>query len=106
MHCACNCHDRNRACRQALPPPQPPPNCPPPAAPQAATNEPKLAGHEDPWLALDKLQHFIFCAAVTAAGYVAARGAERLRRHRLALGCGAGVAAGLLKEVGDVVGVS
>lgn len=41
---------------------------------------------------------------MTAGGYLAARTHERLRRHRLALGCAAGVAAGVLKEVGDVLG--
>lgn len=59
---------------------------------------------DDPWLAPDKLQHFLFCAAVTAAGYLAARAHERLRRHRLTLGCAAGVAAGVLKEAGDILG--
>lgn len=78
--------------------------CRSPAAPPLPTTKLAVQG-EDPWLALDKLQHFLFCFAVTAAGYLAARARERLRRHRLPLGCAAGVVAGILKEVGDVLGL-
>lgn len=75
-----------------------------PAAQPATLGTAPPGPPDDPWLAPDKLQHFLFCAAVTAAGYLAARAHERLRRHRLTLGCAAGVAAGVLKEVGDVLG--
>jgi len=62
-------------------------------------------GWDDPWLAVDKLQHFAFCFAVTAAAYWVAAKSASLRRHRLAAGCFAGVAAGLVKELGDVLKV-
>ncbi|KAL4420406.1 hypothetical protein ABPG75_010062 [Micractinium tetrahymenae] len=58
---------------------------------------------EDPWLAPDKAQHFAFCFACTAAGYLLARRSSSLREHRLAIGAAVGVAAGVLKEVGDVL---
>ena len=61
---------------------------------------------EDPWLALDKAQHFAFCFAITAVAYKAARWREPLRPYRLLLGCAAGVAAGLLKELGDFLQVT
>lgn len=78
----------------------------PPLLLSAGCLPPKLASpHPDPWLAPDKFQHFAFCFAVTAAGYWAARRYERARRLRLALGCAAGVVAGVLKEVGDVLQV-
>ena len=76
----------------------------------------KLAA--DPWLAADKAQHFAFCLAVTAGAYLLPatrrgggsgddQGRTTLLRHRtrLLLGVGAGVAAGVLKEVGDVLQV-
>ena len=56
---------------------------------------------DDPWLARDKVEHFAFCLAITVCAYQAARWREPLRRYRLLLGCAAGVAAGLLKELGD-----
>ena len=56
---------------------------------------------DDPWFAVDKAEHFAFCVAITACAYQAARWREPLRRYRLLLGCAAGVAAGLLKELGD-----
>lgn len=84
---------------QTLLPPPPPPL-------GAGAAQAKLAlPHEDPWLAPDKFQHFAFCFAVTAVGYWAARRHERARRLRLALGCATGVAAGVLKEIGDVLQV-
>lgn len=87
------------------PPPPLAAACRPSAARRAATLGTALPGPpDDPRLAPDKLQHFVFCAAVTAVGYLAARTHEQLRRHRLALGCAAGVVAGVLKEVGDVLG--
>lgn len=96
---------RASRCRSRdLPPPLPP--LPTAAADLLSRPRAKLAGPgDDPWLAPDKLQHFAFCAAVTAGGYLAARRSERLRRHRLLLGAAAGVVAGVLKEVGDVLQV-
>ncbi|KAL4424673.1 hypothetical protein ABPG77_004480 [Micractinium sp. CCAP 211/92] len=58
---------------------------------------------EDPWLAPDKAQHFVFCFACTAVSYLLARRSSSLRRHRLVIGAAVGVAAGLIKEVGDVL---
>lgn len=67
-----------------------------------------LASQEwtDPWLAPDKAQHFALCFAVTAAAYLISRSREPLRKHRLLIGCCAGVAAGVFKEVGDVLQVT
>lgn len=59
---------------------------------------------DDPWLALDKLQHFAFCAAVAAGAYLAARSRPATAPWRLALGAGASFAAGSLKEAGDGLG--
>lgn len=60
---------------------------------------------DDPWLGVDKLQHFLFTAAVTAAAYLAAHRSSLFRKRRLLVGTAAGVVAGLLKELGDVLQV-
>lgn len=46
---------------------------------------------EDPWLAPDKAQHFVFCFACTAVSYLLARRSSSLRRHRLVIGAAVGV---------------
>jgi hypothetical protein len=59
----------------------------------------------DAWLAIDKLQHFLFCAAVAAAAYLGARASPTLAAHRLLLGAAAAFAAGAAKEAGDALGL-
>jgi hypothetical protein len=54
---------------------------------------------------LDKAQHFIFCAAVTLAAYYPSKHNPKARPWRLVIGAAAGIVAGILKEVGDVLQV-
>ena len=55
----------------------------------------------DPWLAHDKLQHFLVCAAITAGvAFLAAR-SKRLYPWSLTLGCFAAITAGIAKEIMD-----
>jgi VanZ family protein len=60
-------------------------------------------GEDDPWLAVDKLEHVLFCAFVSGGAYVAAL-YLRKRRWRIIFGAFAGLCAGLLKELGDELG--
>jgi uncharacterized protein YfiM (DUF2279 family) len=69
--------------------------------PAVAYSETNSEPFPDTWLASDKLQHFAFCFSVTAAAFLFSRSREGLRRHRLLIGCAAGVAAGVFKELGD-----
>lgn len=60
----------------------------------------------DPWLGVDKLLHCVGCGAITCCTYCAVgllRALRGRRRTRLALGCTAGTAAGVAKEIGDSV---
>lgn len=59
----------------------------------------------DPWLAVDKLQHFLFCAAVASLAYLAARAHPSTAPWRLAVGAGAAFLTGATKEVGDATGL-
>ena len=59
----------------------------------------------DPWLAVDKLQHFLFCVVVAALAYLAARAHPSTAPWRLAVGAGAAFVAGAAKEAGDAAGL-
>lgn len=60
---------------------------------------------DDPWLALDKAEHLIFCALVAACAYLVARTRPALARWRLAAGATASFLAGAAKEAGDAAGL-
>lgn len=84
------------------------PISPPPLLNQArGTIMPPPPPSPDPWLAADKLQHLVFCAAVAAAAYLVARASPspRLASARLAVGAGAAFVAGATKEAGDAAGL-
>lgn len=55
----------------------------------------------DRWFAEDKLKHFLMSFAVTSVGYAAARTAGFGHASALAVGTGAGAAAGVWKEARD-----
>ena len=59
----------------------------------------------DTWLATDKAQHVVFCAAVAAAIYILLTRSSVLHPHRFTASAAASIAAGLLKEVGDALQV-
>lgn len=60
---------------------------------------------EDPWRGTDKLQHFVFCFVVTVCASLLCYTSKRLQGRRLLLGCGAGLLAGVAKEIGDFLRV-
>ena len=60
----------------------------------------------DPWFGADKLYHALACATITCCTYCSVglwKSLRGRRRTRLALGCMAGIAAGIAKEVGDSI---
>lgn len=55
----------------------------------------------DPWLAPDKLGHFLFCGLCTTAGYLLCLRYQEWRQWRLIFGALLATLLGALKEVGD-----
>lgn len=60
----------------------------------------------DQWLAVDKLQHVVFCFAVTLTAYFFIRRWAAQYPYGLTAAVCCGVLVGALKEVGDQYGVS
>jgi putative lipoprotein len=58
----------------------------------------------DRWLARDKAQHFAATAGIALGGYGGAALLDAETRWRVAIGLGAGMAAGLAKEAWDLSG--
>ena len=61
---------------------------------------------QDPWLAPDKVGHFLFCGFCTVAGYLACIRHREWRQWRLVCGTLFATALGAFKEIGDGLGVS
>lgn len=55
----------------------------------------------DPWLAADKLQHFLVCGLIAFSGFLSGSLSINLHRYRLAAGAILGCSAGAAKELGD-----
>lgn len=65
-----------------------------------------MPANADPWLAVDKLEHFVFCATIVAAAYFASlRFLARSRAVSLSAAILLSVAAAGAKELGDYLEV-
>ena len=62
------------------------------------------ASTSDPWLAPDKLGHFLFCGLCTFAGFAMCLYRREWRSYRFVTGAMLGVMFGALKEIGDGLG--
>ena len=59
---------------------------------------------DDPWIAPDKLGHFVFCGLCTFAGFALCLYRRDWRSFRFVTGATVGLIFGALKEVGDGLG--
>jgi len=60
---------------------------------------------EDPWIALDKLEHLVFCAAVVLAVYcLSVLKLNLSKKTSLVFGVLISLAAASVKELGDYIG--